>query len=244
MNAERWPWHTALLVLILIELLYIVATRLLLNYFEDPHGINLELIRSGVRLASAGLTWWVFKDILHSATSRSSKTIHIFSRKTLLLLIATMILFSVPIMVGNFNLPPGETRLVFAITSFPVGLREELVYRGVLLTLLIKRFGFIGGLLISTLAFTFYHYGALPWTFFNVSQYIAAGLLLGTLFVATRSLWLVVWLHTLYDAIYCYTPFFMMPFSSKVGIMAFSVSISLIAIWVFKAYQRDHKLLK
>lgn len=237
MNSNRWPFGIGLLVLIAIEVLYIAVTRLLLLY-ENTGIIELETIRTGVRLASAGLTWWLFRDLLITATSKTAAPQKGFSWNTTLPWIATVLFLSIPVMVGDWNLPEGETRLLFAVTSFPVGLREELVYRGVLLTLLVQRLGFVRGLILSTIAFAMYHYGAQPWTLFTVSQYIAGGLLLGTLFWATRSLWLVIWIHTVYDVIYCYTPLISPPWSKTAGIFTLYIITLIIFAWTYLIRKR------
>lgn len=243
MNQNRWIWQTSgLLVLVLIELLYIGVTRYLLGSFEDANAINLEAIRTIVRILSAALTLWLFKDVVLFSTRKTSNTSNALTWKVALPCLAVLLFFSIPVIQGNWNLPKDGTRIVFALASFPVGLREELVYRAVLITLIAKRFGFIWGLIVSTVAFTFYHYGALPWTTFNIIQYVAAGIILGLLFWTTKSLWLVIWIHTIYDVIWCYTPLLPSPMSQSTGLFMLCLSTSLIILWTCLGHRKDTAL--
>ena len=210
------------------------------SFFDDPISTELEAARTGLRLASAFLAWWLFKDVLSYATRSKVSLIKHASWISLLPFIATLLFLSVPVLIGSWNLPNAETRLIFGLSSFPVGLREEIIYRGLLLVLIAKRFGFLAGLVVSTLAFTFYHYGALAWTTFNIIQYIAAGILLGVLFWITRSLWLVIWIHTIYDIIWCYTPLLPSLMKSSNAIPIFAIISIVILIW-FEIYRQKNK---
>ncbi|WOO40969.1 CPBP family intramembrane glutamic endopeptidase [Rubellicoccus peritrichatus] len=245
MNTNRWTWQTSgLLVLIVIELLYIAATRYLLVIFNNVNDIELEAIRTVLRLTSALVTWLLFKDVALDAIRKGKLSLKGLAWQSSLPLLAIILFLSIPVIIGNWNLNQDGTRLFFALSSFPVGLREELVYRGVLLTILTKRFGFITGLIISTIAFTFYHYGALPWTVFNIVQYVTAGVLLSALFWATKSLWLVIWIHTIYDAIWCYTPFLSPPMHISTGFLILYITTGLATVWIFLGYIKNRQFGK
>jgi len=99
------------------------------------------------------------------------------------------------------------TAVVFALTSIVVGVREELLYRAVLLNLLEPRVGLTGALLISTALFIVYHYGALPTTALSVIEVACMSLVLGLIYVKTGSYVAVVAFHAVYDAIWCFGPF-------------------------------------
>ena len=85
------------------------------------------------------------------------------------------------------------------------GFYQELVYRGILQTELVRRWGAVRGILVSNLVFTFgplhfYHlsrsYASLP-TFAGI---FAVGLFFGALFERSGNLWIVGTLHGLGNA--------------------------------------------
>jgi membrane protease YdiL (CAAX protease family) len=56
-----------------------------------------------------------------------------------------------------------------------------------------------------------------------------AGLLMGIVYARTQNLWLVICLHTVFDAIWSVTPVFSPPFPYSVGVLVLIAS-SLIAM--------------
>ncbi|MGE9293610.1 MAG: CPBP family intramembrane glutamic endopeptidase [Puniceicoccales bacterium] len=224
MNAARWPFSRALLVLLLLEGAYMIGTRWLMG-MGDVNGIGIELARTILRLISAAAVWGILGGILEKPTKGAWRG----GIWWLLPLLATCLMFLVPLIAGNWNLPEADTRLVFAITSLAVGMREELVYRGILQTLLEKKLGLLWAIVITSVAFALYHYGAQPWNWFTVTQYLCFGVFFGVLYARTRSLWLVIWIHTLYDALWCYTPFIANPWNVQRSI-PFLLSAALLTI--------------
>lgn len=226
MNATHWPFSRALLVLVALEALYFLLTRWLISS-GDPDSIGIEIARTLLRLLSAGAVWYFLSGVLEKPRVGRWKT----SVWGLLPVLAVACALAVPVICGNWNLPEGETRFVFALASLAVGFREELVYRGVLQTLLEKKLGLRWAIVITTAVFAVYHYGAQPWTWFTVSQYIAFGVIFGLLYARTRSLWLVVSLHTLYDVIWCYTPLIENPWEQQRTLPLLAAAALLVLVW-------------
>jgi membrane protease YdiL (CAAX protease family) len=103
------------------------------------------------------------------------------------------------------------TTIVFALTSIIVGLREELLYRAVLLNMLQPRIGVVGALLCSTAIFTIYHYGAVPFTPLWITECVCISLVLGLIYIRSGSLQVVVAIHALYDGIWFFGPYISHP---------------------------------
>jgi membrane protease YdiL (CAAX protease family) len=128
---------------------------------------------------------------------------------------------------------PPATRVVFALTSLPVALKEEIAFRALIQRLLAQRLGHAGAIVIASALFTAYHIGAIAPTVFSYGQTLAAGVILGVAYARTQSLVLVVVLHTLYDALWSATPIFAtpLPYSAGLGILAACALLVTMAGW-------------
>jgi len=104
-----------------------------------------------------------------------------------------------------------------------------MVYRGVLQRILTDRWGLLMALLVSNGFFIFYHFGAIPFTPYNVFQFFTAGAILGLIYHRTNSLACVVVLHAAYDAIQCFTPLVHPPFSLKWAVAILLTVLVLLA---------------
>jgi len=227
---EPRPFTRQILLFILLEGLYIWLTRLLIG-MGDPNGYTVESWRTLLRLVSAGLMAWVFRDLIKEFLKERVPSVTP-PVSYLLPAIALFLAMLVPIAAGNWNLPTEGQRWFFAVTAFPVGLREEIVYRAILLVLLARAFGLSIAVVLSTLAFAVYHYGAQPWTVFTVTQYIFFGLALALLYWRSRSLWLIIWIHTIYDVLWCFSPFLENPLPTQETTPIWFVSTLLVLAWI------------
>lgn len=94
----------------------------------------------------------------------------------------------------------GSSTFSLAVGLFAVGvaapIAEETLFRGFILGGLRRRLGTIGALIVSAAIFTLPH---LPVTIYPAI--FALGLLLGLLFVQTRSLWPGIFLHAIFNTI-------------------------------------------
>ncbi len=189
-------WKLA--IALVVELGYAVFTRMWLpQYFE---GVELELYKSAVRAFTALLYWALFRELIYSRTTRLSTARQPF------FVISLVILMLAPVLAGAGGLESLCTQIVFAVTSIVVGIREELLYRGVLQNLFEKSFGWFWAIVCSNVLFTLYHYGAWPFTVPNVIEFFVVGSLLGLVYWGTGSLMLAIAIHAVYDAIWSFTP--------------------------------------
>lgn len=211
-----------LLWFLFCEGLYLFCARFLLNQLSVGTAIH-EIIWTVFRLLSITVMYFGFRPLFVG-----HYRIRSFSPW---LLPCIGLLMLVPLLVGDWRLPPVVVHL-FAATSLAVGIREELAYRGILQTILTERLGFWSALLLSNIAFVAYHYGAQPLTAWNIFQFFSFGCILGIIYYLTHSLILVTVLHTVYDAIYCYTPLVPSPYNHWFG--SFVISIALFGVIALK----------
>jgi uncharacterized protein len=76
-----------------------------------------------------------------------------------------------------------------------VAIGEELLFRGYILNNLMASFNKYGALLISSILFSLFHIGNDHLSFFSFMELTIAGILLGTSYIFTRSLWFPIALH-------------------------------------------------
>jgi membrane protease YdiL (CAAX protease family) len=192
-----------LTLLLVLELAYWVPARLL-NLFYHGGAIEKELIWTALRLVSAAAVYGCFRTVIWPPGEKRE------GRIGWMVVAAGAAVMGLAALVAqdNFNYP---VNVVFAVTSMAVGLREEMVYRGVLQRVLTERYGLWAALVMSNVVFIFYHWGALPFTPYNVWQFFAMGTILGLMYHQTKSLGLVVGVHAAYDAVQCFTPLVAQP---------------------------------
>lgn len=219
-RSEKSVWLT----MIVVELIFIVLTRVVLSRYWT-YSLDAELIRTPLRLLAVLAYWYFLREFIKSE--------HVTNRNLLqpALLFPLVLFLSVPILVGDLSYMTPMTRVVYALTSIVVALKEEITFRALIQKLLAKRFGNLKAILITTLVFTAYHIGAVPLLLFPYGQVVIAGLVLGIVYARTQNLLLVVWIHTLYDALWSLTPVFSPPFPYSIGIAVLSISLLLILKW-------------
>ena len=190
----------------IIEIAYAVFTRTWLR--NHAQGIELELLTSVLRAGTAIAYWLMFRSVIPSRDRPAG------SIRLPLVLLGVATALAIPVLFRGESYGEGmTTAVVFALTSIIVGVREELLYRAVLLNLLEPRVGLTGALLISTALFIVYHYGAMPTTVLSAIEVACMSLVLGLIYVKTGSFVAVVALHSVYDAIWCFGPFLSTPLS-------------------------------
>ena len=202
------------------ELAYVASVRILLHAFTGSL-VQQELYWSAIRLVSAAALVWLFRRIRPARSGMSS----VISARHLL---AFGILLA-PVLVGNSGLD-GPYRYLYAATSFLVGLREELAYRGVLQNLLIRRLSIPMSLLVSNVLFVGYHFGVQPFTVVNIIQLFLIGIILGFVYHLSGSIVLAVALHSIYDAIWALTPFLARPMPEYVATIIFVLILAALVI--------------
>lgn len=220
-----------LAAIFLLELLYLAVARAFtnldtrFNLFDPATG---ELLWSAWRMVCALLAFLIFRKLLTPersvrATWRSGGGLQFIGWLAILLFLAC------PALSAGYGLA-SPLNIIFAATSFAVGFREEIVYRGILQRVLTKRFGLVASLIISNLLFAIYHYGAIPLTAPNLFEFFVAGLFLGVLFHLSGSIVLVSLLHSAYDALYAVGPLVASPLdrSHTLGLLAIAAMLSIL----------------
>jgi membrane protease YdiL (CAAX protease family) len=209
---------------IAVEIAYATFTRTWLP--RHAQGVELELAISACRLVTAGVYWLLFRQLIVSRAARTNLL------RSPLVLAASAVVLAIPFLFRGWD-PGGGlgTAVVFALTSVIVGLREELLYRGVLINLLQPRVGVHGAIGLSTVVFLVYHYGALPLAPLPAIEVVCMSLLLGIVYAYSGSLLFVIALHSLYDGIWFFGAYLREPLSD-VWRLAFLLSgLALAVLW-------------
>ncbi len=212
-----------LIVIALLEPIYALVTRAWMPFHFQ--GIELELMISVCRALIAGLVWLWFGDFILSGSGK----VRPHQRPVLIAAAAALLLEAA--VCGNTGLSGPSLQITLAVTSLVVALHEELVYRALLQDLLRRRIGLMPALLLSNLCFTLYHFGAQPLNPLNFVYLFLSGCTLGLIYERTRSLVAVITIHSLADAIFCFTPLVETPWPPLMGdfmvAVAFLLALSL-----------------
>ena len=214
-----------LIIVAITELVFVVATRVVLHYLPWT-SVEAELIRTALRIATALVYWWLLKTLILSRTANLPRF------KSPAVLLALLLFLSIPALVGNYQLT-SDAAILFAITSLPVGIKEEFLFRGIVQNLLAERYGSPKAILVTSAIFTLWHVGVWNPTVWTFSQIFFAGVILGLIYVGSGSILTVIALHTVYDAIFCFTPFTANPLNENWGFIPLLGSVGLAAYWTF-----------
>ena len=215
--------HFRVLIAAATEVSYAVFTRTWLRGQLD--GIELELAITAVRLVTVVIDWALFRELIVSRP-RSFQLVN-----SPLMVSGALVALAIPFLFCGWS-PGGGfgTALTFALTSAVVGLREELLYRAVLLNLLQPKLGAPAAMLVSTGLFVVYHLGAQPMAPLWITECVCLSLLLGVIYLRTGSLLAIVLFHIAYDAIWFFGPFLAVPLQDAWR-PAFLVSALAVVFW-------------
>ena len=199
--AQNWPlpWFTGLslsrrlIVLFVVELAYWIATRITLQFFKWDT-FEAEFIRLALRSTTALICWWLLRDVI------SSRAVRPGGLTKLPVLISAALLFGAAIAMPHPKLSP-TFAVLFGIGSIAVALKEEFLFRGVVQNLLQSKFGFAKAVLLTTFAFTAWHFGAVESTRWQFVLIFMASIAIGVIYVRTGSIWVAVVLHAVFDAL-------------------------------------------
>lgn len=215
--------RNALIVVLLVETIYFVLTRLTIKYL-GAWTLEAELVRTALRLGSAGCFWYLMRPTILSKRPdfRPIRSMWFVAGIGLFLL--------TPVVVGNYNHHVGMA-FVIAIASIPVAIKEELLFRGIVQNLIESRRGLIVAVVVSNGLFVAWHIGVVPHTVWVFSQIFLAGSLIGFAYAKTGSIALAIALHALYDALFAFTPILSRPFSANWGFPVLVPAFLLIVYW-------------
>lgn len=188
----------------IIEISYALFTRTWLR--QHAQGVELELFISAFRVVTIVAYWFMFRDLILGRHTNIATLRHPF------ILVAMAAALAVPFLFRGWS-PGGGfgTAIVYVLTSILVGVREELLYRGVVFNLVEPRAGTVITIVLSTIIFVVYHYGAQPLIPQVIAEIAIMSVVLGLIYSCSRSLLAVMALHSAYDAIWFLGPYLSTP---------------------------------
>ena len=213
------------LTIIVVEALFMLLTRVVLARYWT-YSLDAELIRTLLRIVAVVIYWVLLRDRLSSRSLMPEQV------RDVRLVLPLLLFLCVPLLVGDLRYMTPGTRALYAATSIFVALKEEITFRALIQHLLARRYGQLTAIVTASLLFTVYHVGVIPLSMFAYGQVVIAGLLLGIVYARTQSLWLVVGLHTVYDALWSLTPLGsgqLLPYG--VGLALLGIALCGVLLW-------------
>lgn len=218
MNLNR-----ALAIVIAAEIAFVVATRVTIHYLPWT-SFEAEAIRTTLRIATAGLYWWLMKPVI------LSRQPDLPSLRHPALWLALAVFMTIPVLVGSYGLTQ-KVAVMFAVTSIAVAVKEEFLFRGIMQNLLAQKFGSMRAILITSIIFTLWHVGVWDPSVWTFGEIFLASLIIGLIYVRSGSMLLVIAVHAIYDAIYSFTPLLAPPFNENWGFAPMLAALALVFYW-------------
>ncbi len=214
-----------LLIIVAVEIVYMVATRMAI-YTLSAASFEAELIRTALRIVTALIYWKLMKPLI------LSKTAELANVRDTYLLAGLLMFLSIPVLVGNYGLQP-SLALLFAVTSIPVAIKEEFLFRGIVQNLLEKKWGAMYSILATSVIFTAWHIGTWELGLWTFAQIFFASIILGLVYARTGSIILVIVLHAVYDALFSYTPLLNSPLDQNLGFVPLLFAVMFVNFWAW-----------
>ncbi len=210
-------------LLVFIEVCYvIISTSLSLLYYNDV--INGEINRSIVRLLTLLVYIFFFKTI----NTKKSAT-HISVHNLLFICLSLVLLMLIPSIIQTSTFSSSMVNIIWFSSSFIVGFREELFYRGFIQQCLTKTKPVISSILITSAIFTSYHVIFFIWgQWFVLIQIFVWSLIIGVIYYKTENIIFVSLIHSVYDALPFISPFRISDLPSYYGLIL--AMLALLAI--------------
>ena len=223
MDIQDMSLKQRLLVVVAVELLYMVGSRLAIHYYS-AESFQAELIRTTLRIATALIYWQLMKPLI------LSKQVSFDTARVAPLVVGMLALFAIPVLVGNYALST-SLALLFALTSIPVAIKEEFLFRGIVQNLLESRYGQMRAVFYASVIFTAWHIGTWEPSVWIFSQIFFVGLVLGMVYIRTGSIWAAIVLHALYDAVFSFTPLVRPPLDQNWGFVPLAITVVAVSYW-------------
>jgi membrane protease YdiL (CAAX protease family) len=223
MNTQDMSLKQRLLVVVAVELLYMVGSRLAIRYYS-AESFQAEMIRTTLRIATALIYWQLMKPLI------LSKQASFDTARVAPLVVGMLALFAIPVLVGNYALST-SLALLFALTSIPVAIKEEFLFRGIVQNLLESRYGQMRAVFYASVIFTAWHIGTWEPSVWIFSQIFFVGLVLGMVYIRTGSIWAAIVLHALYDAVFSFTPLVRPPLDQNWGFVPLAITAVAVFYW-------------
>ena len=223
MNIQDMSLKQRLLVVVAVELLYMVGSRLAIHYYS-AESFSAELIRTALRCVTALIYWQLMKPLILSKQASFDMV------RVAPLLVGMVALFAIPVLVGKYALGT-SLALLFAVTSIPVAIKEEFLFRGIVQNLLETRHGPMCAVFYASIIFTAWHIGTWEPSVWTFGQIFLVGVVLGLVYVRTGSIVTAIVLHTLYDAVFSFTPLISSPLEQNWGFVPLSIAVAAVFYW-------------
>lgn len=230
--SEKSVW----LAILVIELTFMVLTRVILAQSHNSV-LGAELLRTVLRIAAVLVYLALIPELINFKTPANSgaSALHPVMLWAMALFLAASFF-----LVSTGGAPTPATRWVFAITSIPVALKEEITFRALIQNLLAKRFGTPIAVAMATALFVLYHVGVIAPNFASYAVVALAGLFFGVVYVRTQSLWLVIVLHAAYDMLVCLPALLVQ--NHVIGLFLLAASLALVCGWTVYSRQRSRNI--
>jgi membrane protease YdiL (CAAX protease family) len=212
-----------LYIVFVLEIVYFVGRRVSLHLFPWS-SFEAEAIDSAMRLITASVYWYLFRSLIASGTVNQS------ALRSPLLAVGLLSFMCIPVLVGHYALSP-PVAWMFAATSFFVAIKEEFLFRGIVQNLLTQRLGPSKAILSTSVAFTLSHVGVPEFTLWVFSQIFVASVILGTVYIYGGSIFVVVAIHAVYDAIFSFTPLIAQPLPQNLGFLPLLAALLVVLCW-------------
>jgi len=190
-----------IILAIVIEIIYLNCHWYVTSHYDAWSELS-EIYQGILRALSVAAYLLIFKDYIFSFKTSITTVISPY------IIFALLLFFSTPLLIGNATYMDANTKIIYALTSIFVGLKEEIMFRALLQNWLEKKFNPIQAILLTTVIFTIWHVGAIYPTVFSYGQVFFASIILGSLYYLTKSIILVSLMHAIYDALYAITPIY------------------------------------
>jgi len=213
------------IVLLATEAMYIIASTALSIIFKDSPFYS-ELYKAILRIASLIVYSIFFRKsfILENKINRK------FNNFYFIAIIASLFLFSFPFLFGKSGFT-GNLRILWFLSSFIVGFREEIFYRGIVQTSLNKKYSIKVTLIMTSILFLLYHvYVFIYGSWIDLVEIFTWSLIIGIIYLKVRSIIIVSLIHGFYDAIPFITPVLLKGIKYEVGILLLVLSLLIVTI--------------
>lgn len=210
-----------------IEYFYVVVRNYLSGIGLSP--IAGEVLLTLLRLIVAVVYWLMFRNFVRRVKPNVAPITQGLFVLGWLVVLTEIVL--------KANPHPGilvTERAVFIVTSFVVGWREELFYRGVLQNFFDRKWGPAVGILVSNTLFVLYHVGTAPFVFSSITQWFLLGLVSALIYMATRSLSVVALEHGIYDALFFGGPYIRSPIGFGSAAFLELLALGFLGVWAWR----------
>lgn len=183
----------------IIETAYLSLSFILALQFGQ-WSLEGEIVRTGLRFIPIVLFGYVYQKYFYD----ENRTVNVRELTSPNFIAAVSLLMFFAMAFSNAKNESLTWQSVFAVSGIFAGLREELLYRGIVQSSLQKRFGQQRALLLTTVIFVLSHVQYFFYGQFHGLLFItAASIIFGSIFLMTGSVVVTSLVHGLYDAVIC-----------------------------------------